>query len=136
MEGKKGADKAMDERLYFHKGVATDTKQVILSAKAGRNVSVAVARDLGHVMQREHAQIGVLITMTEPTQPMQTEAASAGFYHSDYFGRDYPRLQIQDGCRAAGRQGDRLACHRWRQRHLQERPACEDANRRAARARE
>jgi hypothetical protein len=26
---------------------------------------------------------------------MRTEAASAGFYRSDYFGRDYPRLQIR-----------------------------------------
>jgi hypothetical protein len=95
MEGKKGADKGIDGRLYFHEGVATDTRQVILSVKAGRNVSVAMVRDLGHVVQREQAQIGVLITMTEPTQPMRTEAASAGFYHSDYFGRDYPRLQIR-----------------------------------------
>jgi hypothetical protein len=95
MEGKKGADKGIDGRLYFHEGVATDTKQVILSVKAGRNLSVAMLRDLGHVVQRENAQLGVLITMAEPTQPMRTEAASAGFYHSDYFGRDYPRLQIR-----------------------------------------
>jgi hypothetical protein len=95
MEGKKGADKGIDGRLYFHEGVATDTKQVILSVKAGRNISVAMVRDLGHVVWRENAQIGVLITMTEPTQPMRTEAASAGFYHSEYFGRDYPHLQIR-----------------------------------------
>jgi hypothetical protein len=95
MEGKKGADKGIDGRLYFHEGVATDTKQVILSVKAGRNVGVAMVRDLGHVVQRENAQIGVLITMSEPTQPMRTEAASAGFYHSSYFSRDYPRLQIR-----------------------------------------
>jgi DNA modification methylase len=95
MEGKKGADKGIDGRLYFHEGVAADTKQVILSVKAGRNIGVAMVRDLGHVVQRENAQIGVLITMIEPTQPMQTEAASGGFYHSSYFGRDYPRLQIR-----------------------------------------
>jgi len=29
MEGKKGADKGIDGRLYFHEGVATDTKQVV-----------------------------------------------------------------------------------------------------------
>jgi site-specific DNA-methyltransferase (adenine-specific) len=33
--------------------------------------------------------------MADPTQPMRTEAASAGFYHSSYFDRDYPRLQIR-----------------------------------------
>jgi site-specific DNA-methyltransferase (adenine-specific) len=95
MEGKKGADRGIDGRLYFHEGVATETRQVVLSVKAGRNVNVAMVRDLGHVVQREQAQIGVLITMREPTQPMRTEAASAGFYHSSYFDRDYPRLQIR-----------------------------------------
>jgi site-specific DNA-methyltransferase (adenine-specific) len=47
------------------------------------------------VVQCENAQIGVLITMSEPTKPMRTEAAGAGFYHSTYFNRDYPRLQIR-----------------------------------------
>jgi hypothetical protein len=56
----------------------------------GGDVNVAMVRDLGHVVQRENAQLGVLITMTEPTQPMRTEAASAGFCHSEYFGRDSP----------------------------------------------
>ncbi len=95
MEGRKGADRGIDGRLYFHEGVAGDTKQVILSVKAGRNINVAMIRDLGHVIQRENAQIGVLITMNEPTQPMRREAATAGFYHSTYFNRDYPRLQIR-----------------------------------------
>jgi hypothetical protein len=95
MEGKKGADRGIDGRLYFHEGVAADTKQVVLSVKAGRNINVAMVRDLGHVVQRENAQIGVLITMSEPTQPMRTEAAGAGFYQSSYFNRDYPRLQIR-----------------------------------------
>jgi len=95
MEGKKGADRGIDGRLFFHEGVASDTKQVILSVKAGQNISVAMIRDLGHVVQRENAQIGVLITMKEPTQPMRSEAAGAGFYHSPYFNRDYPRLQIK-----------------------------------------
>jgi site-specific DNA-methyltransferase (adenine-specific) len=54
-----------------------------------------MVRDLGHVVRRENAQLGVLITMTEPTQSMRAEAPSAGFYHSDYFGRDYLRLQIR-----------------------------------------
>jgi hypothetical protein len=46
-----------------------------------------------------------------------------------------PSAPDQNGCRAAGRQGDRLPGHRWRQRHLQERAAGQGANRRAARAR-
>jgi hypothetical protein len=47
------------------------------------------------VVDREKAQIGALISMQEPTQPMRTEAASAGFYRSPWTGRDYPRLQLR-----------------------------------------
>ncbi len=36
MEGKKGADKGIDGRLYFHEGIVSETKQVILSVKAGK----------------------------------------------------------------------------------------------------
>jgi site-specific DNA-methyltransferase (adenine-specific) len=94
-EQKKGADKGVDGRLYFHdEGQNSATKQVIFSVKAGQNVSVAMIRDLGHVVTREGAQIGVMITMAEPTQPMRTEAAGAGFYRSPITGTEHPRLQI------------------------------------------
>jgi site-specific DNA-methyltransferase (adenine-specific) len=45
-------------------------------------------------LERESAEIGVLITMQEPTQPMRTEAASAGFYESIAYQKKYPRLQL------------------------------------------
>jgi hypothetical protein len=45
-------------------------------------------------MEREKAQIGVLISMVEPTQPMRSEAASAGFYDSPGWKTQHPRLQI------------------------------------------
>ena len=49
-------------------------------------------RDLGHVVDREKAKIGIFITLAEPTQPMTTEAVSAGFYKSEY--GKFPKLQI------------------------------------------
>ncbi len=49
-------------------------------------------RDLRGVIEREQAEIGVLITLQEPTQPMRTEAAGAGFYTSPW--GKHPRLQI------------------------------------------
>jgi site-specific DNA-methyltransferase (adenine-specific) len=36
----------------------------------------------------------VLITMEDPTQPMRREAAGAGFYNSNLYKQQYPRLQI------------------------------------------
>ena len=80
---KKGADKGIDGRLFFHDGSEKeDTKQVIISVKGGENVSAKDVRDLCGVINRENAAIGVLISMTPPTKPMKNEAASAGFYKS------------------------------------------------------
>ncbi len=94
VEEKKGADRGIDGRLYFHdEDKSGKTKQVILSVKAG-HISVAHLRDLRGVVDREQAAIGVLLTMQEPTQPMRTEASGAGFYHSPIWDRNYPRLQV------------------------------------------
>jgi DNA modification methylase len=93
VEQKKGADKGIDGRLFFHDDMDSGaTKQVILSVKAG-NVSVPYLRDLRGVIDREKAQIGVLIAMKDPTGPMRAEAAGAGFYESPW-GTKHPRLQI------------------------------------------
>lgn len=90
VEGKKGADKGIDGRIYFHEGDGK-TRQIILSVKAG-HVQVSHVRDLRGVLDREQAEIGVLICMEDPTKPMRTEAASAGFYTSPW-GR-HAKLQI------------------------------------------
>ena len=93
VEQKKGADKGIDGRAYFHdEGKSGKTKQVIFSVKAG-NVTVSHIRDLGHCVTREKAQIGVLISMQKPTKPMRAEAAGAGFYDSPW-GTKHPRLQL------------------------------------------
>jgi hypothetical protein len=61
--------------------------------KAG-HTSVAHVRDLKGVLEREKAAIGALISMQEPTSPMKTEAATAGFYESATWGRKYPKVQL------------------------------------------
>jgi DNA modification methylase len=93
VEQKKGADKGIDGRLYFHedarKGRAT--KQAIFSVKAG-HVTSSQVRDLVGVLAREKAEIGVLLSFEEPTREMRKEAASAGFYDSPW-GR-HPKVQL------------------------------------------
>jgi DNA modification methylase len=91
VDHKKGADRGIDGRHYFHDDEGGKTKQIILSVKSG-GVSVKDVRDLRGVVEREQAEIGVLITLEEPTRPMISEAASAGFYKTPY--GDHPRLQI------------------------------------------
>ncbi|MHB1702140.1 MAG: DNA methyltransferase [Acidobacteriaceae bacterium] len=91
---KKGADRGIDGRLYFHEANSRgDSKQIIFSVKGGQNIGVSEVRDLVGVLQREKADIGVYICFAEPTKPMLKEAAEAGFYTS-VDGSKYPRVQL------------------------------------------
>ena len=45
--------------------------------------------------EREKAALGLFITLEDPTRDMRTEAVSAGFYHSDVWQKDYPKIQIR-----------------------------------------
>jgi len=92
VEQKKGADKGVDGRIYFHEGDPTDVKQIILSVKAGANLHRNMVHELRGVVEREGAQMGVLLTMEAPTKPMREEAASAGFYQSPW--GTHPRIQL------------------------------------------
>ena len=91
---KKGSDHGIDGRLYFHDDNSGKTKQVVLSVKGGQHVNVSHIRDLIGVLEREKAEIGVYICLEEATKPMRAEAAQAGYYHSDTWNRDYPKVQI------------------------------------------
>ncbi len=95
-EQKKGADQGIDGRLYFHDEHlgSGKTKQIIFSVKAGHITPVHV-RELRGVVEREQAQIGVLISLEEPTKPMRSEAAKAGFYEPPTAAEQkYARLQL------------------------------------------
>ena len=74
---KRGADTGIDGHIYFKPDGKT-TEKAIVSVKGGGNVSVLMIRDLGHVIDREKAKVGVFITLAEPTGPMRTEAIKAG----------------------------------------------------------
>jgi DNA modification methylase len=88
---KKGGDKGIDGRLYFHQGDGK-TRQIVFSVKAGHLVPGFV-RDLSGVLAREEAEIGVLLSFEDPTPGMRSEAAEAGFYDSPW-GR-HPRIQLR-----------------------------------------
>lgn len=93
IDKKKGADQGIDGRLFFHDDPRPGTtKQIILSVKSGKIPSTHI-RELRGVIDREDAEIGVLLTLRPPTKPMRAEAASAGFYNSPW-GTKHPRLQI------------------------------------------
>jgi site-specific DNA-methyltransferase (adenine-specific) len=94
VEQKKGADKGIDGRIFFHdEHESAKTKQIVISVKAGKT-GPAHVRDLRGVVDREKGAIGLLITMEAPTAPMRKEAASAGFYECLAWNTKHPQLQI------------------------------------------
>ena len=94
VEHKKGADRGVDGRLYVPDGTPSGGHiEIIVSVKAG-NVTVAHIRELEHVVRQEGAQIGVLVTMQEPTRPMRAEASEVKPYIHEPSGAAYPALQI------------------------------------------
>ena len=90
-ELKKGADKGIDGRKYFHEVQGGNTGEIVFSVKAGTTGPDHV-RELRGVAEREDAAIGALLCLRHPTRAMRSEAASAGFYTSPW-GR-HPRVQI------------------------------------------
>lgn len=95
VEQKKGADKGIDGRLYFHDegDDSASTKQIIFQVKAGK-LKASYVRDLRGVLEREKGEIACLISIDEPTQKMRAEAAAAGFYVCPFNNEKYPRLQL------------------------------------------
>ena len=90
---KKGADGGIDGLIFFQddKGAA---KKIVVSVKGGEHVGVPMIRDLAHVVAREKAEIGLFVTLAEPSKPMEVEAVKEGFYTSPATGAEFPRIQI------------------------------------------
>ena len=91
---RRGADRGIDGVVHFIDGPRRSTHKAIVQVKSGK-VSSPHVRDLKGTVEREKAELGLFITLEEPTRDMRAEAASAGFYHSDIWQRDYPRMQIR-----------------------------------------
>ena len=89
---KKGADRGIDGNILFKNGPFGDGR-IIISVKGGENVGVDMVRDLRGVIEAEEAEMGILVTLVEPTKPMRDEALRAGFVRRSAHGK-LPRLQV------------------------------------------
>lgn len=92
VERKKGADKGIDGR-FFLRSDRTSGKfpEAIISVKAGKT-GPAHVRELRGAIERENADVGVLVTLHKATAAMRAEAASAGDYAAGESW--YPRIQL------------------------------------------
>ena len=106
-QGKRGADRGIDGVVYFIDGPRRSPQKGIVQVKSGK-VSSPLIRDLKGTVEREKAALGLFITLEEPTRDMRTEAVSAGFYRSDVWQRDFPKLQIRTVAELLGGRGFEL----------------------------
>jgi DNA modification methylase len=90
--GKKGSDRGVDGAINFIEERG-QVRRALVQVKSG-HVKSGDVRELVGTLDREGAQIGVFLTLEAPSREMVSEAASAGFYHSDLWQKDYPRVQI------------------------------------------
>ena len=93
-EQRRGADQGIDGVIYFVDGPRRTPQKVVIQVKGGR-VSSPQIRDLKGVVEREKAALGLFISLDDPTRDMRTEEAVGGFYHSELWQRDFPKIQIR-----------------------------------------
>ncbi len=91
---RRGADAGVDGYINFFDDNSGKAKTVLVQVKSGhvqRNVIATLKGD----MEREKAEMGLLVTLEPPTRPMEQEAAAAGFYVPEHFpDQGFPRVQI------------------------------------------
>ncbi len=91
---RRGADAGVDGYINFFDDDSGKAKTVVVQVKSGhvqRNIIATLKGD----MERERAEMGLLVTLEPPTAPMLREAAAAGFYVPERFpDRQFPRVQI------------------------------------------
>jgi len=90
-EKKKGADKGIDGVIHFIDDPARRAKRAVIQVKSGQ-IHVKDIRELKSVAAND--ALGIFITLEPPTEPMVTEALTAGSYHSSLWDKDYPKIQI------------------------------------------
>ena len=91
---RKGADAGVDGYINFFDDDSGKAKTTLVQVKSGhvqRNVIATLKGD----MEREKAELGLLVTLEPPTRPMLQEAMSAGVYVPERFpDRQFQRVQI------------------------------------------
>ena len=73
-------------------GKRIDAK-IIVSVKDGDSLNPSMVRDLVGTMDSENAELGVFISLRDPTRKMKEASAKAGIFETP-LGEQYPKLQI------------------------------------------
>lgn len=86
-------DKGIDGVARFYLDRKTNGK-VLVSVKGGANLGPQFVRDLLGTVETQKAQMGILITMAEPTTGMRDAVNHGGTYTWPVNGQTFPRVQM------------------------------------------
>jgi site-specific DNA-methyltransferase (adenine-specific) len=89
----KVADKGVDGKVYFQ-DLDGKLQWAVCQVKGG-HLNPAIIRDFAHVIERDKAAMGFMITLEPPTKGMCQAAEEAGFFPHPSGRRKIPRLQIR-----------------------------------------
>jgi len=87
-------DRGIDGVARFHTDARDGIGRMLVSVKGGRQVGPQFVRDLLGTVETQRAEMGLLITMTEPTRGMRDAADHAGNYRWPVNDQTFPRVQI------------------------------------------
>jgi site-specific DNA-methyltransferase (adenine-specific) len=90
---KHGCDPGIHGGIPFTVGGRNEMGQALVTVTSGP-VDRAAIRSVRERIVREQAEIGIFLTLEEPTSDMRHEAAAAGFYISPISGKHYQAIQI------------------------------------------
>ncbi len=90
-ERRKGPDSGIDGIIYFRNG-PMGTGRVLVSVKGGDHLNPDMVRSLAGTVERENAELGLLVTLAEPSSNMRREAAALGLCKTAH--GKFPTVQI------------------------------------------
>lgn len=96
---KQGGDHGIDGVIRFpaelsRDGLIQHIGRSLVSVKGGKQLNPSMVRELRGTVERERAEMGLLLTLNQPTAGMRDEARCAGNYVWPWNNTAFPKLQI------------------------------------------
>jgi site-specific DNA-methyltransferase (adenine-specific) len=96
---KQRGDRGIDGVVRFaaefsREGLIRRIGRSLVSVKGGRQLNTSMVRELRGTVERERAEMGLLLTLNQPTDGMRDEARRAGRYVWSWNNAAFPKLQI------------------------------------------
>jgi DNA modification methylase len=88
---RRSGDSGIDGKLYFREAPDGPLRTIVVSVKGGK-LRPTFVRELAGSVGSEHAPMGILVVLQDPSKQMTRDAAAYGFYTS-VLGR-FPKIQI------------------------------------------